>query len=56
MEVLKEYNWPGNVRELKNTIESAIVLNKDGVIDLHSFSSLFVRQEDVDNRRNLPVF
>ncbi len=56
MEALKEYYWPGNVRELKNTIESAIVLNKDGVIDLHSFSSLFVQQEDVDNRRNLPVF
>jgi DNA-binding NtrC family response regulator len=56
MEVLKEYNWPGNVRELKNTIESAIVLNKDGVIDLHSLSSLFVQQEDFDSRRNLPVF
>lgn len=56
MEVLKEYNWPGNVRELKNTIETAIVLNKDGVIDLHSLSSLFVQQEDVDRSRNLPVF
>jgi len=56
MEALKEYYWPGNVRELKNTIESAIVLNKDGVIDLHSFSSLFIQQEEVDSSRNLPVF
>jgi len=56
MEVLKEYNWPGNVRELKNTIETAIVLNKDGVIDLQSFSSLFIQQEEVDSSRNLPVF
>ena len=56
MEMLKEYNWPGNVRELKNTIESAIVLNKNGVIDSQSFSLLFVRQEDISSGRNLPVF
>ena len=56
MKLLHEYSWPGNVRELKNTIESAIALTKDGVIDLHSLSSLFVEQEDVDRNRNLPVF
>ncbi len=31
---LSAYSWPGNVRELENTIERAIVLDKDGVIDL----------------------
>jgi len=56
MEELKEYNWPGNVRELKNVIESAIVLNKDGMIDLQSISSLFVQREDSNRSRNLPVF
>jgi len=56
MEMLIDYNWPGNVRELKNTVESAIALNKDGVIDLQSFSSILVQNEDVNSNRNLPVF
>ena len=32
MEVLQSYSWPGNVRELENTIERAIVLSRDPVI------------------------
>ena len=28
------YSWPGNVRELKNTIESMVVIDTDGVLDL----------------------
>ena len=28
------YSWPGNVRELRNTIESMIVIDADGVLDL----------------------
>jgi two-component system response regulator HydG len=28
------YSWPGNVRELKNTIESMVVLDSDGQLDL----------------------
>jgi two-component system, NtrC family, response regulator HydG len=31
---LASYSWPGNVRELKNTIESMIVVDFDGVLDL----------------------
>jgi two-component system response regulator HydG len=31
---LMSYNWPGNVRELRNTIESMIVVDFDGVLDL----------------------
>ncbi|MCL4458175.1 MAG: sigma-54 dependent transcriptional regulator [Nitrospirae bacterium] len=31
---LLAYNYPGNVRELKHAIERAVVLSKDGVIDL----------------------
>lgn len=54
--VLKDYNWPGNVRELKNTIETAIALNKNGVLDLNSFTSLFVQQEDLETPRNLPIY
>ncbi len=28
------YSWPGNVRELKNTIESMVVLDSDGQLDV----------------------
>jgi len=28
------YGWPGNVRELRNTIESMVVLDRDGVLDV----------------------
>jgi two-component system response regulator HydG len=28
------YDWPGNVRELRNAIESAVVQDLDGVLDL----------------------
>jgi two-component system response regulator HydG len=32
--VLMSYSWPGNVRELKNTIESMVVIDIDGRLDL----------------------
>jgi transcriptional regulator with PAS, ATPase and Fis domain len=56
MKVLEEYSWPGNVRELKNTIETAIALDKNGVLDAGSFSSLISREVSSNNNRNLPVF
>jgi two-component system, NtrC family, response regulator HydG len=31
---LMAYSWPGNVRELKNTIESMVVIDSDGILDL----------------------
>ncbi len=31
---LMTYSWPGNVRELKNTIESMVVIDSDGVLDV----------------------
>ena len=31
---LDAYDWPGNVRELRNLIESMVVLDSDGVLDL----------------------
>ena len=57
MDILFEYNWPGNVRELKNTIETAIALSRNGVIDTASFSSLIAAPEDENiGPRHLPVF
>jgi two-component system response regulator HydG len=31
---LMAYSWPGNVRELKNTIESMVVIDSDGILDV----------------------
>ena len=32
--LLRQYSWPGNVRELKNVIESMVVIDTDGVLDV----------------------
>ncbi len=34
VKVLSDYAWPGNVRELRNVIERAVVLDRDGIVDL----------------------
>ena len=57
IELLKNYPWPGNVRELKNTIETAIALNRNGVLDTASFVSLIHPPiEEETPPRNLPIF
>lgn len=56
LKLLMEYNWPGNVRELKNTLETAITLNRDKVLDVNSFSSLLIDQNKYEETRNLPIF
>jgi DNA-binding NtrC family response regulator len=53
---LREYNWPGNVRELRNTIETSVALNRDGVLDVSSFKLLMKSEETEFANRNLPVF
>ncbi|WP_165231262.1 sigma-54-dependent transcriptional regulator [Aquisphaera insulae] len=32
--VFRQYSWPGNVRELRNVVESMVVIDSDGVIDV----------------------
>jgi transcriptional regulator with GAF, ATPase, and Fis domain len=34
VEILLKYHWPGNVRELQNVLERALILSRDGKIDL----------------------
>ena len=56
MNILLDYNWPGNVRELKNALETAVALNRNGMIDVDSFSGLKVNKDENFSNRNLPVF
>ncbi len=51
---LLEYNWPGNIRELKNTIETAMALNRNGLLDVSIFRTLIKMETDM-NSRFLPV-
>ena len=38
------YSWPGNVRELRNAIESMIVVDFDGVLDVDDLPPEFLDQ------------
>lgn len=53
-ELLVSYDWPGNIRELKNTIESAVALNKGEILTAASFSNL-IHTGGYNISRNLPV-
>jgi len=33
MRMLMDYNWPGNVRELENTVERAVVLSREPIVE-----------------------
>ena len=37
VDLLREHDWPGNVRELENNIQTAILLNKTGVLTPEDF-------------------
>ncbi len=51
------YDWPGNVRELRNFIESMVVLDTDGVLDLDDVqdSAVIKRTPPVDGRASGPA-
>jgi two-component system response regulator AtoC len=40
LNLLETWSWPGNVRELRNTIERAVFLCNDGVIDVEHLAEL----------------
>ena len=43
---LLAYDWPGNVRELKNAVESMVVVDLDGVLDLDDLPEQFTTNSD----------
>ena len=38
LEQIRQYSWPGNIRQLANTIERAVILEDDDLIDAHNLS------------------
>ncbi len=56
IDLLREYKWPGNIRELKNSVESAIALNRGNKIDSSAFISLLKDDSENQISKNLPVY
>ena len=54
--LLTNYYWPGNIRELKNILETAIALNRDGLLTEDSFLPLMADLRIEEEYRNLPVY
>lgn len=46
MKRLLDYHWPGNVRELENTIEHAVVLSKNGHIEISHLPAVILENAD----------
>ena len=46
LHALQEYAWPGNVRELENILERAIVLSREGPLDVHHLPHEIVSPSD----------
>jgi len=45
-EKLIAYNWPGNIRELKHTIEKAVILSSDEILNEDDFQLVTQTQND----------
>jgi DNA-binding NtrC family response regulator len=53
IETLLNYNWPGNIRELKHTIEKAVILSSDNVLQP---KDLMLKQDSSNkNKDNWPL-
>jgi DNA-binding NtrC family response regulator len=46
--LLTSYDWPGNIRELRNTLESAIVLSKNKIIEVGDLPTSLQDQDSVN--------
>lgn len=45
LEQIREYSWPGNIRQLANTIERAVILEDNELVDTHNLSLPMERGE-----------
>jgi len=54
-EALMAYRWPGNVRELQNALESAVVLDKDGVIGVDDLPDHVAHSDREQRHLTIPL-
>jgi formate hydrogenlyase transcriptional activator len=43
LQALEQYDWPGNIREFENVIQQAVILSRNGVLDLTNFAGVSIR-------------
>lgn len=43
-----EYDWPGNIRQLRNFVETMVVLDTDGVLDINDLPPELSQAEDLN--------
>ncbi len=55
LDTLASYRWPGNVRELENVVERAVVLDKDGVIDVDDLPEHITDREGDTRHITIPL-
>jgi len=55
MQALSSYRWPGNVRELENTMERAVVLDRDGIIGLDDLPDSVAESPDESRTITVPL-
>ena len=48
LEALRKYAWPGNVRELRNLIERAMIVSRDGRIDIEPPDAVMAADSTID--------
>ena len=46
LDALARHDWPGNIRELENTLRRAIILARDGLLDLSDFVGESIQLHD----------
>jgi len=50
LDLIREFHWPGNVRELENNVQTAVLLNKTGVLSCEDFPIYSERKEGSGRR------
>jgi two-component system nitrogen regulation response regulator NtrX len=53
LDAMQAYDWPGNIRELRNTIERAVTLGRQEVLDLTDLPEA-IRQAAARTDQNIP--
>lgn len=55
MRLLLDYHWPGNVRELENSVEHAVLLAKNGKIEIADLPASIFRTTPADQSGRMPT-
>ena len=57
LSLIMDYAWPGNVRELENTVEYAVILEKEGLLGVGSLPDKLRREPEPDRslKRRLEI-